>query len=127
MIKLFIDARPHRHLLHCSDFTEESMKKLITLTDVETNIAFDDNDSISLAVLSAADLLLQYLNGHDLGARVGIIYDYSPNYPGWLLVVETSHIDGSMNPLVAKFFSWDRTENQQLLSFNEIMGDLLDN
>lgn len=125
MIKLFIDVRPKRDLLCTANFTEESIKKLLTLTEVETNFSFDTEDTVSFMVLSAADLLKQCFNEHDIDARVGIIYNYSPNYPGWLLVFESGYIEGSINPLIAKFFSWDKIEKQQILSFNEVMGSAL--
>lgn len=120
MIKLFINVWPQESKTTASDFTKEYVDKLLKLTDVETTIAFDDNDSMSLIVLDAADNLLDSFQMHNLDARVGIVHDYSRNYPGWMLVVETENIQGSINPLVARFFNWERIETQNILSFNEL-------
>lgn len=120
MNKLFIDVRPERLLALTSKFTKDYVKQLIELTDVETSIAFDENDLTNLLVLNAADMLHECLREHDIDGRVGIIFNYSRNYPGWLLIVETDNIKGSINPLVAKFFNWERIESQSILSFNEL-------
>ena len=92
------------------------------MTDVETSIAFDENDVTNLCVLNVADKLYECLREHDIEGRIGIIYNYSRNYLGWLLIVDTDNVKGSINPLVAKFFNWERIESQSILSFNELMG-----
>lgn len=120
-MKLFINVWPEKTLALTSEFTEEYVKELIKLTDVETSIAFDADDAISLLVLNAADKLLECFREHDIDGQVGIIFNYSRNYPGWLLIVETDNLKGSINPLVAKFFNWERIESQSILSFNEFL------
>lgn len=120
-MKLFTNVWPDGKLAITSEFTEDYVKKLIELTDVERSIAFDDNDIVSLLVLNAADKLLECLREHDIDGRVGIIYNYSTNYPGWLLIVDTDNVKGSINPLVAKFFNWERIESQSILSLSELM------
>lgn len=102
-----------------SDLSKEFVEKLLQQTSVETNIAFDANDTISLIVLDTADNLMESLEMHNVEARIGIVYNYKRNYPGWLLIVETENIQGSINPFVAKFFNWERIETQNILSFNE--------
>lgn len=121
MIKLFINVWPQGSKTKASDFTKEYVDKLLKLTSVDTNIAFDTNDTISLIVLDAADNLMESLEMHNVKARIGLIYNYKTNYPGWMLVVETENIQGSINPLVARFFNWERIETQNILSFNELM------
>lgn len=121
MTRLFLNVWPQGNKTKASDFTKEYVDKLLKLTDVETTIAFDDNDSMSLIVLDAADNLLESFQMHNIDARVGIVYDYSRNYPDWMLIVETENIRGSINPLVARFFNWEKIETQSILTFNELM------
>ena len=122
MTKLFIDVWPQSHLLSTNEFTEDFIKKLLTLTDVETNIAYDEKDVISLVLLNAADNLKESMNLHEIDGNVGLIYNLSSNYSGWLLIVDAKNMKGSINPLVSKFFTWDRIESQNILTFDELMS-----
>lgn len=120
-MKLYIDVRPERTLAQMSEFNEEYVEKLLKFTEVETSIAFDENDTISLIVLNAVHKLLQCLREHGIDGRIGVIYNYSNNYPGWLLIVDTDNVRGSINPLVAQYFNWDRFESQSILTLDEII------
>lgn len=122
MLKLFINVRPRRAATLTSIFTDDYVKKLTELTDVERSTAFDDNDVVSLLNLNAANKLLECLRAHNIVGRVGIIYNYSCSYPGWLLIVETYNVKDLINPLVANFFNWDRIESQNILPFKELMA-----
>lgn len=97
------------------------MKKLFLYTEVATNQSFDNDDVVDLLVLDAANNLLTSLHDHGVRCRVGVTYDFSHNYPGWTLLVDTDYVGGTINPLVSKFFHWERTEAQDILSFNELM------
>lgn len=121
MIHLFINVWPeYSHLRH-SEFTPEYVKKLFLYTEVATNQSFDNDDVVDLLVLDAANNLLTSLHDHGVRCRVGVTYDFSHNYPGWTLLVDTDYTGGTINPLVSKFFRWERTEAQDIMSFNELM------
>lgn len=121
MIHLFIDVWPEdSHVCH-SEFTPEYVKKLVLYTEVATNQSFDNDDVVDLLVLDAANNLLTSLHDHGVRCCVGVTYDFSHNYPGWTLLVDTDYVGGSINPLVSKFFRWERTEAQDIMSFNELM------
>lgn len=120
-MKLFIDVRPERTLALTSEFNDEYVNRLLKHTEVETTILFNEDDTIGLIVLNAADKLRECLLNHGLNARVGIIHNYSQNYPGWLLIVDTDNVTGSINPLVAQFFNWERIESQSVLTLDEIL------
>ena len=121
MIHLFIDVWPEDSHVRHSEFTPEYVKKLVLFTEVATNLSFDNDDVVDLLVLEAANRLLTSLHDHGVQCRVGVTYDFSHNYPGWTLLVDTDYTGGTINPLVSKFFRWGRTESQDLLSFNELM------
>lgn len=121
MINLFINVWPEVSHVRHSEFTLEYVKNLVLFTEVATNLSFDNDDVVDLLVLYAANNLLISLHDHGVQCCVGVTYDFSHNYPGWTLLVDTDYIGGKINPLVSKFFRWERTESQDLLSFNELM------
>lgn len=121
MIKLFTNIWPERQLITTAEFTEDYVKKLLDLSRVETSILFDENKLFNLIMLSIATDLYDYLAEHNINSRVGIIENYSRNYPGWMLILEVDNIPGTINPLVAKYFNWDRIETQSILSFDELI------
>lgn len=122
MIKLFINVWPDKYTVNQQEFTEEYVKSLLSSTEVETTMAFDSNDAVSMMFLDQADNLQEFMQTHGLIGRVGIVYNLAHNYPGWSLFVETDSIKGSINLLVSKFFRWERVESQSFLSFDEILG-----
>ena len=55
MLKIFSDIWPDKCLTPKQKFTPDSISKLLDDTDVETTMAFDSNDAISLILLDQAD------------------------------------------------------------------------
>lgn len=121
MIHLFINVWPTDLQVSLSDFTPEYVKKLFLFTDVATNLSFDNDDVVDLLVLEGANRLLTSMHDHGVQCRVGVTYDFSHNYPGWTILVDADYVGGTINPLVSKFFRWEKTESQCILSFNELM------
>lgn len=121
MIHLFINVWPTDLQVSLSDFTPEYVKKLVLFTDVATNLSFDNDDVVDLLVLEGANRLLTSMHDHGVQCRVGVTYDFSHNYPGWTLIVETDYVKDSINPLVSIFFRWERIESQSILSFDELI------
>lgn len=121
MIKVFTNVWPNQYTKVTQEFSVEYINKLIDNTDIETTMAFDTNDPISLILLDQADEMQEFMQMHNLNGRVGLIYNLSYAYPGWTLIIETDTTRGSINMLVSKFFRWDRIESQSVLSFDEIL------
>lgn len=121
MIKLFVNIWPENFDVSISDFTEEYTTKLALFTDVEVRDEFVSNDVWSLLLLEVADKLMMQFLERGIKCRMGLILNYSPDYPGWMLVLQHDNTRHSVNPLVAKFFGWNRVESQKLLTFDEIM------
>lgn len=121
MIKIFTNVWPNQYTKVTQEFSVEYINKLIDNTDIETTMAFDTNDPISLILLDQADEMQEFMLMHNLNGRVGIIYNLSYAYPGWTLIIKTDTTRDSINMLVSKFFRWDRIESQSVLSFDEIL------
>lgn len=125
MIKLYINSWPNDRYLPPASQDPESVKRLLTSTDVETDMFFDPTDEVDIAFLNAADDLLHAFCMRNVNVKIGlrknIAYNY--NYPGHLLIIVLENVRGSINPIVSKFFSWDRTETQEILTFDELMSD----
>lgn len=121
MIKIFSNVWPEKYVTTKQDFTEDYVKKLLECTDVELTDTFDSNDVASLILLDQASDMQKFMQQHGLNGRVGLVYNLSRYYPGWTLIVETGYVKGSINPLVSKFFRWERIESQNILSFDEII------
>lgn len=121
MIKLFIDVRLNNYMRSAKHFTEKFVSELVNMTNVKTSIVFDENDVVSLMLLDQADNMLEFMRMHRFEPDVELIYNLSPNYPGWLLLVDTCGVTGSINPIVSKFFRWNRIESQSLLTLDEFL------
>ena len=117
MIKLFVNAYFRRPKVKTSEFDEEYVARLFE-TDVRIDSDFNHNDVISLLMLDSAKRLLDSMRSHGVEGKVGLAYNYGSGYIGWLLIVDTDN--RSINPLVAKYFYWDRIESHDILTFEEI-------
>lgn len=121
MIKIYTNVWPNKYVRTRQEFSEEYVKKLLECSDVELTDAFDSNDAISLILLDQASDMQEFMQQHGLYGRVGLVSNLSHYYPGWTLIVETNYVKGSINPLVSKFFHWERIESQSILSFDEVI------
>lgn len=121
MIKIFINVSLQNYSVRVNEFTKEYIDKLINLTEVETNYEFDTSDVVSLMLLDQADRLTEFLRLHNIDGQIGLVFNHSKNYYGWSLLIKTDNVKDSINPIVSRFFSWDRIENQSILSFSELM------
>lgn len=121
MIKIFINVSLQNYSVRVNEFTKEYIDKLINLTKVETNYEFDTSDVVSLMLLDQADRLSEFLRMHNIDGQIGLIFNHSKNYYGWTLLIKTDNTKDTINPVVSRFFNWDRIENQSILSFSELM------
>ena len=117
MIKLYVNAYFRKPKVKTSEFNESYVSKLFE-TDVTIDSDFARNDVISLLMLDSANRLIDSMRSHGVEGKVGLTYNYGSGYLGWLLIVDTDN--RSINPLVAKYFSWDRIESHDILTFEEI-------
>ncbi len=121
MNKIFTNVWPEKYVRATQEFSEEYIKKLLKYTDVELTDAFNSNNVVSLILLDQASDMQEFMQQHGINGRVGLAHNLSYYYPGWTLIVEADYVKGSINPLVSKFFRWERIESQSILSFDEIM------
>lgn len=121
-MKIFIKVWPDSTCCLKSEFTENNVKTLLKHTKVKTIHSFDQGDAISMIMLKAADKLLGSLVKYGIDARIGLIQNYSRNYPGWTLIVKTDDAESNINPMVARFFSWDRFESRSIIPFEDFMA-----
>lgn len=120
MTKVFINVWPDNYRTKTSEFTSEYISRLLADTEVETSSSFDRNDVVNLMLLDQANKLQRCLKEHGADNRICLLFSPMRNYLGWTLFIECDHKNGSINPIVGKFFHWDRIESQKLLSFNEL-------
>lgn len=115
MIKLFVNSY-FTDSISNDDFKD----RISSLFNLEVTIdqGFDRNDAVSMLMLYSAYRLLESMKIHGVSGRVGLRYHYGYGYPGWLLIIETDN--RLITPLVAKYFSWERIESHDILTFNEL-------
>ncbi len=121
MCKIFINVWPDNYRTKTSDFTREYLDSLLINTEVKTASSFNRDDVVNLMLLDQADKLQKYLKEHKVNNQIGLLYSPARNYLGWTLIIECNNANGSINPIVGKFFFWDRIESQNILSFDEII------
>lgn len=118
MLKFFVNSYFAGEKVSVREFNDNYIAKLLS-SDVYTDRNFDCNDIVCLLMLDSAVCLLEILRAHSIDARVALRYNYGCGYLGWLLVVETDN--RAITPIVSRFFSWNRIESQDVLSFEEII------
>lgn len=120
MTKIFINVWPENYKVKVSEFDNEYVEFLLALTDVKTSPSFDPNDVVDLMLLDQAHRLQMFMWVHGVKSKVGLIFRPQRNYFGWNLIIDDDNKCGSINPLVSKFFCWDRMESQSILKFSEL-------
>lgn len=120
MTRIFINVWPENYKVKVSKFDNEYVEFLLALTEVKTSPSFDTNDVVDLMLLDQAHRLQMFMWIHGVKSNVGLIFRSQRNYYGWNLIIDDDNKCGSINPLVSKFFCWDRMESQSILKFNEL-------
>ncbi len=118
--KIFVNVWPVDYKVKVSYFTKEYVSFLLDFTQIQTSTSFDPNDVVDLMLLDQAHRLQMFMWIHRVKSRVGIIFRPQRNYFGWTLIIEDDNKCDSINPLVSKFFCWDRMETQSILKFEEL-------
>ena len=120
MAKIFINVWPENCRVKVSEFTKEYVDFLLEFTQVKTSPSFDPNDVVDLMLLDQADRLQMLMRLHRIESKMGLLFNPQRNYFGWTLVIENDDACSFINPLVSKFFCWDRIESQNILKFDEL-------
>lgn len=122
MFKIFTNVWPVNYRAKAAEFIKQYIINLLTSTEVKTPASFDYRDVVGLMLLDQSDRLQESLQKHGVKNRIGLFFNTQPNYYGWTLIVESGKARGSINPLVSKFFQWEKAETQSILSFNEMLN-----
>lgn len=121
MKRIYSNVWPVNYITGIAEWTGEYLTKLLNLTPVKTNKSFDSQSAIDLLLLDQTDEMQEFMMLRSMEVKVGLTYRHSPNYAGWNLVVATDSDGVSIDILVSKFFAWTNAENDNLLSFNELL------
>lgn len=85
------------------------------------NDNFDPEDSVNAQMLIAASKLESELNDLKVWYRMGVYYSQCHQYYGWKLVFEITSKSSQVQPLISKYFNWDKIESQDRVDFNNLM------
>ena len=123
MTKIYCNVVPRPGYLYLDDIQQKIVYDTVANTPVkiQEGLVFED---VTVALqIQLADILYKILEKHNPDVRVGLIYSPQGAYHGFSLVIETNH---QVNPIVNKFYSWEKIESQSLIEFDELAdGSLL--
>lgn len=120
-MKVFVNVWPDKSKLKFDTFTETGARELLQTTNVKYDINFHPSDAIDIFLIASADSLLKDLERHNIQAKLGLKSRFSSNYPGFTMFIETEK-EKTILPFCARYFRWERVENQDILTIEELCG-----
>lgn len=123
MKKLLSDVRPNDNFkIHSDNLTTEYVDKLFSKNLFDYSYKIDRQDAVHVIQMAYVYELALALKRHNIDAKLGLAPCEHPYYHGWQLLIETNDTCGYILPLLARHITWQRIENQDIMTIDDLMS-----
>lgn len=118
MKKMFINVWPNgNNQLSLEEFIPKYSDCEFENPEFRYTDKLNKESAIDVLMLSNIDRMITNLKSHNVDVEIRLTHSSHPTYNGYLMYIKSNVNTGNINPIVAKFFTWERIEHQDVMKY----------